>query len=226
MITCECCGKTLNSWTARLGGSNTAFCKACINTPEGNRIQLKRFLQTLENSEYLNHLFKDGVCSDCGLGVEYVHYSCLKCQGPPDNYYSGGINYDNIKSHSFEDGYCQNCGWSYELALRNAKNCPLNPDFNSKHDQNSEKKETNSNKEEKSYTNNSENLSEAIRYGQILGLKGKVTVSDIKLRYKELSKKYHPDRVNNLGSEFIEIAERKMKEINDAYSWFRKNHDF
>lgn len=131
-----------------------------------------------------------------------------------------------MKSHTFVDGYCRNCGWSYELALRKYKNCPLNVDYKSKQNQNSERDESRSNREEKSYSGNIDNLSDAAKYGQILGLKGKVTVSDIKLKYKELSKKYHPDRVNNLGPEFIEIAERKMKEINDAYSWLRKKHKF
>jgi DnaJ-domain-containing protein 1 len=29
--------------------------------------------------------------------------------------------------------------------------------------------------------------------------------------------KYHPDRVNNLATEFQELADREMKEINQAY---------
>jgi DnaJ like chaperone protein len=33
----------------------------------------------------------------------------------------------------------------------------------------------------------------------------------------ELIKKYHPDRISHLGSEFNRIAESKSKEINQAY---------
>ncbi|MBW2144864.1 MAG: DnaJ domain-containing protein, partial [Deltaproteobacteria bacterium] len=38
-----------------------------------------------------------------------------------------------------------------------------------------------------------------------------------KKAYRRLAGKYHPDRVNHLGEEFKELAERRFKEIQDAY---------
>lgn len=58
-------------------------------------------------------------------------------------------------------------------------------------------------------------------YGKILGLEGRVTRSDIRKKYLEAISKYHPDRVQNLGDELIELAEHKTKEINAAYEWLR-----
>ena len=43
-------------------------------------------------------------------------------------------------------------------------------------------------------------------YAEILGLNGDMSVSHIKSRYSDLARKYHPDRVQHLGSEFHEIA--------------------
>lgn len=58
-------------------------------------------------------------------------------------------------------------------------------------------------------------------YGRILGLEGRVTRSDIRKKYLEAISKYHPDRVQNLGEDLLELAERRTKEINVAYDWFR-----
>ncbi|MGW8324027.1 MAG: J domain-containing protein [Thermodesulfobacteriota bacterium] len=40
---------------------------------------------------------------------------------------------------------------------------------------------------------------------------------EIRRRYKEKLLQYHPDRVLHLGKEFQEIAERKTKEITEAF---------
>ena len=58
-------------------------------------------------------------------------------------------------------------------------------------------------------------------YAEILGLNGDMSPSHIKSRYSDLAKQYHPDRVQHLGGEFREMAERKMKEINEAYEYFK-----
>ena len=44
----------------------------------------------------------------------------------------------------------------------------------------------------------------------------------IKKAYRQLSMKYHPDKVRHLGEEFRGVAEEKMKEINAAYDFFKK----
>jgi len=40
---------------------------------------------------------------------------------------------------------------------------------------------------------------------------------EIKKAYRELANKYHPDKVLHLGDEFRELAEKRFKEIEEAY---------
>lgn len=61
-------------------------------------------------------------------------------------------------------------------------------------------------------------------YGKILGLEGRVTKSQIRRKYLELISKYHPDRVQDLGDELVELAEQKAKQINEAYEWLKLKH--
>jgi hypothetical protein len=42
-------------------------------------------------------------------------------------------------------------------------------------------------------------------------------LEEIRRRYKEKLLQYHPDRVQHLGKEFQEMAERRTKEITEAY---------
>jgi DnaJ like chaperone protein len=51
----------------------------------------------------------------------------------------------------------------------------------------------------------------------VLGISENSAVADIKKAYKQLCKKYHPDKVHHLGGEFKQFAEEKIKEINVAY---------
>jgi hypothetical protein len=53
---------------------------------------------------------------------------------------------------------------------------------------------------------------------KIFGLNSKATLDEIKSAYYELIQKYHPDKVASLADEFKVIAEKKTKEINEAYS--------
>jgi DnaJ-domain-containing protein 1 len=61
-------------------------------------------------------------------------------------------------------------------------------------------------------------------YRQILGVTAGDSQETIKKKYKELLAKYHPDKVQHLGMEFQEIAEKKTKEIMEAYEFFRKQY--
>lgn len=47
--------------------------------------------------------------------------------------------------------------------------------------------------------------------GQIL------STSELKKRYHDLLRKHHPDKVDALGNDFKKLAEKKTKEINQAY---------
>ncbi|MBW1902214.1 MAG: DnaJ domain-containing protein [Deltaproteobacteria bacterium] len=51
----------------------------------------------------------------------------------------------------------------------------------------------------------------------VLGVEKNASREEIKKAYRRLAGKYHPDRVNHLGEEFKELAERRFKEIQDAY---------
>lgn len=62
------------------------------------------------------------------------------------------------------------------------------------------------------------------KYGKILGLTGRVTWEDVKRRWRELSKQYHPDNVQHLGPKLREVAEKEMKAINEAYQHFRERY--
>ncbi|NOX18981.1 MAG: J domain-containing protein [Chlorobi bacterium] len=62
-------------------------------------------------------------------------------------------------------------------------------------------------------------------YGAILELTGLVTKSQIKKKYLELITKHHPDKVSGLGKEIVELAERKTKELNEAFGWFKKKYN-
>jgi hypothetical protein len=51
----------------------------------------------------------------------------------------------------------------------------------------------------------------------LLGVDRSDSLEEIRRRYKEKLLQYHPDRVQHLGREFQEMAERKTKEITEAF---------
>lgn len=52
---------------------------------------------------------------------------------------------------------------------------------------------------------------------EVLGVDRSAGDKEIKEAYRELARKYHPDKVSHLGDEFTAVAEEKFKAINDAY---------
>jgi len=60
------------------------------------------------------------------------------------------------------------------------------------------------------------------RFYAVLGLENGADFAAIKKAYRKLSMQYHPDKVAHLGEEFKGVAEEKMKEINEAYDYFKK----
>ena len=57
---------------------------------------------------------------------------------------------------------------------------------------------------------------------EILGIERDASQEMIKKAYREMANKYHPDKVNHLGKEFKEIAEKRFKEVQEAYEILKK----
>ena len=60
----------------------------------------------------------------------------------------------------------------------------------------------------------------------ILEINSNSDIDSIKTAYKTKIKEYHPDKVQTMGKEIQEIANRKTKEINDAYNLIKKHRNF
>lgn len=74
------------------------------------------------------------------------------------------------------------------------------------------------------FDNQKGRIKDEMYYGRILGLRGRVTAVDVRIRYRELAAQYHPDKVNHLGPKLKEVAEREMLEINEAFAYFKKKY--
>ena len=59
--------------------------------------------------------------------------------------------------------------------------------------------------------------SHSVDHYAILGVSRSASQDDIKAAYRLRMKEYHPDKVAHLGPELRALAERKAKEINEAY---------
>lgn len=57
---------------------------------------------------------------------------------------------------------------------------------------------------------------------ECLGVEPDANKKEVKSAYQTLVKQYHPDRVDGMGEELREIAEKRTKEINQAYLEFKK----
>ena len=62
-------------------------------------------------------------------------------------------------------------------------------------------------------------VTERRRWWEILETSERATLEEVKAAYRAKVRKYHPDRVNDLATEFQDLADRKMKEINQAYEF-------
>ena len=57
---------------------------------------------------------------------------------------------------------------------------------------------------------------------KILGIQSSATNEEIKTAYREMAKKYHPDKVSHLGEEVKKAAEEKFLKVNEAYETLKK----
>lgn len=60
----------------------------------------------------------------------------------------------------------------------------------------------------------------------VLGASETDSDEELKHKYKQLLLQYHPDRVEHLGPELRELAERKTTEINTAFAIVRRQRGF
>ncbi len=61
---------------------------------------------------------------------------------------------------------------------------------------------------------------------KILGVEPNATDDEIKKSYREMAKKYHPDKVAYLGEDVRKSAEQKLQEVNEAYDKIKKQRGF
>jgi len=59
-------------------------------------------------------------------------------------------------------------------------------------------------------------------YASVLGLEGHIKPETVRQSYRNMVKQYHPDKVAHLGPKLREAAEAEMKQLNEAYEYFKK----
>lgn len=57
---------------------------------------------------------------------------------------------------------------------------------------------------------------------QCLGVQEDTPPKEVNAAYRNLIKQYHPDRMEGMGQELRELADKRTKEINQAYVEFKK----
>jgi uncharacterized membrane protein YkvA (DUF1232 family) len=84
------------------------------------------------------------------------------------------------------------------------------------------RKESTSSKQQETHNNS---YSQTQKRGEdpytVLGLDKGASTEEIQKAYKTLANKYHPDKVQHLGEEFRELAEKRFKEIQQAYQYLK-----
>jgi DnaJ like chaperone protein len=61
---------------------------------------------------------------------------------------------------------------------------------------------------------------------KILGISSSATDEEVKRAYREMARKYHPDKVSHLGEEVKKAAEKKFQKVNEAYEAIKKERGF
>ena len=98
--------------------------------------------------------------------------------------------------------------WRYLYPFRK-KHSP-GVDFNEKSKKSSEGRTRNANKQNGGWDTSDDPYA-------VLGIQRDASSDEIKEVYRRLVKQYHPDKVQHLGEEFRELAEKRFKEIQEAY---------
>lgn len=56
----------------------------------------------------------------------------------------------------------------------------------------------------------------------MLGVPRTASQDEIRAAYRRLIMQYHPDRVSGMGPEIIAMAEKRTREINEAYAELKR----
>lgn len=62
-------------------------------------------------------------------------------------------------------------------------------------------------------------------YMKELGLQVGFTLKELRKKWLELSKKYHPDKYQTKDEKIIKFVEKKIMKINEAYEYLKKNFE-
>jgi len=57
---------------------------------------------------------------------------------------------------------------------------------------------------------------------KILEIESTSTDDEVKKAYRDMAKKYHPDKVGHLGDDFKKVANEKFRKVQDAYDKIRQ----
>ena len=60
---------------------------------------------------------------------------------------------------------------------------------------------------------------------KVLEIDASATNDEIKKAYREMAKRYHPDKVSHLGEEHAKIANEKFGKVNEAYEKIKKDRN-
>jgi DnaJ like chaperone protein len=61
---------------------------------------------------------------------------------------------------------------------------------------------------------------------EILGISKNASIEEIKNAYRKMAKKYHPDKVGNMGDDVLNAAKEKFQILNNAYETIKKERKF
>ncbi len=175
--------------------------------------------ETLNFEEFLNFIILDGTIE------EYYKNGKILMRTPFKNslksgkmevfYESGKIKVEIPYSRGVVDGiakeYFESGRLAKEIHYKDGKEIFYKSYFD------------NDKKQEKEKYSNGYSKDNPNRYYAILGVNKNITKDELKKAYRELVKKYHPDKFENSSKKEKEKAENKMKEINEAYDYLMKN---
>lgn len=67
-----------------------------------------------------------------------------------------------------------------------------------------------------------EGVKDIHHYAAVLGLSSDASYEEIRGKYKELVRQYHPDKVAHLGDRLKDVAHEEIQKINEAYEFLKK----